>query len=247
MNIEEAKKIFKKYVDKYDFDNDKVELKYEHSLRVSKLCREIAEHLNLSKEDIEIAEMIGLLHDFGRFEQIKIYDTFDDRISVDHAVLGVQLLEEFGIDKFIEDEEIQKLVKKAILLHNKTFIEDNLTEREILFAKIIRDADKIDIYYIWTNLEVKTVNAKVNHKIYHRLIKCKIDYEERKNDLDFYLLLMGLVYDINFEWSYKYLDDKKYINIFIDRVINKNKRNYFKLNRIKGVIKKYMKKREKLC
>lgn len=247
MNIEKAKKIFEKYVENYNLDDDKIKLKYDHSLRVCELCKKIALYLKLPKEDVEIAEMIGLLHDFGRFEQIKIYDTFDDRISVDHAVLGVQLLEEFGIDQFVEDEEVQKLVKKAVLLHNKTFIEDNLTEREILFAKIIRDADKIDIYYIWTNLEVKTVDAKINDKIYHRLIKCKIDYEERKNDLDFYLLLIGLVYDINFNWSYHYLNEKKYVNLFIDRVINKNKKNYFKLSKIKLVIKKYMKKREKLC
>ena len=148
MNIEEAKKIFKKYVENYNLDNDKIKLKYDHSLRVCELCKDIAISLKLNEEDVKIAELLGLLHDFGRFEQIKLYDTFDDQKSVNHAILGIEELEKYGFDKFVEDKKIQNLITKAILNHNKTFIENGLTEKELLFCKIIRDTDKIDIFNI---------------------------------------------------------------------------------------------------
>lgn len=247
MNLDEAKILFKEYVDTYQIDNDKIKLKYDHSLRVCDLCKKIALSLNLSKEDIEIAEMIGLLHDFGRFEQIKIYNTFNDKISVDHAVLGVQLLEKFGIDKFINDKGIQDLVKTAIINHNKTYVDNNLNERELLFSNIIRDADKIDIFYIWSESNIGSVDGNISNNIYERVINCKIDYEERKNNLDIYVILCGLAYDINFAYSYHYLVEKKYVTKIIDKVILKNNHEYERLNNIKKSLEKYLKNKEDLC
>jgi putative nucleotidyltransferase with HDIG domain len=43
-----------------------------HTYHVADNARNIAEKLKLSKEDIELAELIGLLHDIGRFEELKI-------------------------------------------------------------------------------------------------------------------------------------------------------------------------------
>lgn len=247
MNLEEAKLLFKEYVSSYQIDNDKIKLKYDHSLRVCDLCKKIAVSLNLSDDDIKIAEMIGLLHDFGRFEQIKIYDTFNDKISVDHAVLGVQLLEKFGIDKFINDKETQDLVKTAIINHNKTYVDNNLNERELLFSNIIRDADKIDIFYIWSESNIGSVDGNISNNIYERVINCKIDYEERKNNLDIYVILCGLAYDINFAYSYHYLVEKKYVTKIIDKVILKNNHEYERLNNIKKSLEKYLKNKEDLC
>ena len=247
MNLEEAKLLFKEYVSSYQIDNDKIKLKYDHSLRVCDLCKKIAVSLNLSDDDIKIAEMIGLLQDFGRFEQIKIYDTFNDKISVDHAVLGVQLLEKFGIDKFVSDKETQDLVKTAIINHNKTYVDDNLNERELLFSNIIRDADKIDIFYIWSESKIEYVNGNISDNIYDRVINCPIDYEQKANNLDFYVILCGLVYDINFSYSYQYLIEKKYITKIIDKVILKNNHEYARLNNIKKSLEDYLKSKEDLC
>ena len=39
--------------------------------------------------------LIGLLHDIGRFEQVKVYDTFSDIDSIDHADYGVEILGDY--------------------------------------------------------------------------------------------------------------------------------------------------------
>jgi len=78
IDIEKAKKVFDEYTKNYDINDGKVALKVAHILRVSELSRKIAISLNLSQEDIQLAELIGLLHDIGRFEQIKRYNTFID-------------------------------------------------------------------------------------------------------------------------------------------------------------------------
>ena len=246
MNIEESKKQFKMYVDAYNIDNEKIKLKYYHSLRVSKLCKDIAISLNLNEEDIKVAELLGLLHDFGRFEQVKIYNTFNDKKSVDHAILGVEELKKFGFDKFIEDKKIQKLIEIAILNHNKTFIETNLTERETLFCKIIRDADKIDIFYIIQDDEYVPTNDFIGDKIFNRIINYQVDFEHNINILENYVIKIAMIYDINFLWSYKYLYDKNYISNIIDKIISTNKQEE-KLLIIKDKIINYLKNKEELC
>ena len=63
--------------------------------------------LNLSEEDILLAELIGLLHDIGRFEQIKNYHTFLDKESIDHAEYGNKILfEDDLIRNFITEDNI---------------------------------------------------------------------------------------------------------------------------------------------
>ncbi|SFU59837.1 HDIG domain-containing protein [Clostridium sp. DSM 8431] len=149
INRNEAEKVFQGYVDNYNSKDGKIKLKIDHTYRVSKICDEIAERLNLSSDDKDLAYLTGLLHDIGRFEQIKRFNTFVDAESVDHAKLGVQILfEENKIRDFIEDESEDELIEKVISNHNVYELPDNLSERELLFAKILRDADKIDIFRV---------------------------------------------------------------------------------------------------
>ena len=81
--------IFTEYVSSYDLTNSDIKLKYNHSLRVMALSEKYAKILNFSTEDIELAKVIGLLHDIGRFEQLKIYKTYSDINSIDHAEYGI--------------------------------------------------------------------------------------------------------------------------------------------------------------
>ena len=102
IDIVKAKKVFKEYVKNYNPEDAKIKIKIAHIERVAEIARKLAEELNLGQEDIEIAELIGLLHDIGRFEQIKNYNTFLDRDSINHAEYGVKVLFEDGlIRKFV--------------------------------------------------------------------------------------------------------------------------------------------------
>ena len=51
--------------------DEKIKLKIDHTYRVAGLCQRIAESLGLSEPDVDIAWLLGMLHDIGRFEQIR--------------------------------------------------------------------------------------------------------------------------------------------------------------------------------
>jgi len=79
---------FLKYVSAYDEQVDAIRFKKEHSLRVRMQAMKIAKQEGFTREECELAELIGLLHDIGRFEQVRLYNTFDDAHSIDHAEYG---------------------------------------------------------------------------------------------------------------------------------------------------------------
>lgn len=94
---------FAEYVRNYDPSDEKIKLKIDHTYRVAGLCQRIAESLGLSEPDVDIAWLLGMLHDIGRFEQIRRFGTFNDVQSVDHAEFGADLLLKEGlIRKFSE-------------------------------------------------------------------------------------------------------------------------------------------------
>ena len=101
-----ARQVLKTYIGKYDFSNPRIKLKADHIFRVADVSKKIATELNLTKEEIDLAELIGLLHDIGRFEQLRIYDTFKDSESVNHAEMGIKVLKENNfIKEFCNDEK----------------------------------------------------------------------------------------------------------------------------------------------
>ena len=153
---------FGKYTSNYNPNDIKIKLKIEHTYRVADLCEEIARGLELSEVDVKLAWLIGMLHDIGRFEQIKCYNTFIDADSVDHASLGVELLFKDGLlYQFIDRDSVSfediKVIEYAIRDHSKYRISDGLSEKEAMFAKILRDADKIDIFKVCVDTPLEDI------------------------------------------------------------------------------------------
>lgn len=147
IDIENAKEVFNEYVKNFNPEDGRIKLKIEHILRVANYSKQIATNLKLNEEQIQLAELIGIFHDIGRFKQVEKYHTFSDRDSgVNHAEYSIKVLYEDNlIEKFKVDDKYNHIIKKAVLNHNKSEIETGLNEDELLFAKIIRDADKLDI------------------------------------------------------------------------------------------------------
>ena len=83
---------FAGYVHYYDPSDGKIKLKIDHTYRVAALCEKIADSVGLTGEDKDVAWLLGMLHDIGRFEQIRCFGTFNDGMSVDHAELGADIL-----------------------------------------------------------------------------------------------------------------------------------------------------------
>lgn len=167
---------FENYVSNYNLNDPNIYLKYKHTGKVAENCERIAKSLNLSENDIDLAWEIGMLHDIGRFEQLRRFDTFIDTESIDHAEFGADLLFKDGlIQQFDDEKENYELLEKAIRLHSLYRLPDNLSERELLFCQVIRDADKIDIYranyetglhVIYHVTKEELLNSKITPEVY---------------------------------------------------------------------------------
>ena len=246
-NIDE----FKIYTDNYSYLGDPVILKIDHTFRVMKLCEEIAKSLNLNDEDIELAKLCGLLHDIGRFEQYKQFHTFKDLKSIDHGDLGYEILtEEDYIKKFIFNHSDENIVLNAVRFHNKLSIPNDLSERETLFLNITRDADKIDILYLFTNGHIEididdtTFSEPIMDSMRNNLVT---DKKLEKTKVDKLAVSLGFVFDINYPFSMKILNEKDYINEEINHYKEKSKSEKAKeqFEEIRNIITKYMEKRVK--
>ena len=60
IDIERAKKEFIKHVNKIKIDNSKIQIKVNHTFRVIDNCQKIATNLNLTEEEIKLAELIRI-------------------------------------------------------------------------------------------------------------------------------------------------------------------------------------------
>ena len=147
-----AEKAFMEYADNYDTSDVMIKSKIDHTLRVSKNADRIARSLTMIDEDIDLAYLSGLLHDFGRFEQVRRYGTFVDSHSVDHAELGADILFNDGkINLFSEagfKEDDYELMETAIRQHNKLKLPEGLDDSTETICNILRDADKLDIFRV---------------------------------------------------------------------------------------------------
>lgn len=245
----EAKKAFKEYVKKYNPEDEKIKIKIAHIERVAENSKRIAENLNLSQEDIELAELIGLLHDIGRFEQVRLYHTFVDKDSINHGEYGAKVLFEDGlIRKFIKDDKFDRIIKLAIVNHNRADIEEGLTEREKLHAKIIRDADKTDIFMILISGDKKAIwekadlsDDKISDEIYREFVEDKrINYKERKTSADILVSHFNYVYDLNFPETRKIIRDNKYIDKLYQRFKFNDAETMKRFNEIYRLSKEYI-------
>ena len=170
MNIDENKvrDTFARYADNYDVSNPKIALKIVHTYKVSELCKEIALSENMSEEDVELAWLIGMLHDIGRFEQLRRYNTFSDANSIDHALLGVTLLfEDKLIRDYVEDATEDKIIDQAIRYHSAYRLPEDLDDRTAMFCNIIRDADKLDILRVQLDTPLEEIYDVTTYDLKH--------------------------------------------------------------------------------
>lgn len=214
---------FISYVNQFEMDGsedqENIDLKIRHSYRVCEEMENIIEDFELSEEEFYLAKIIALFHDIGRFKQYKEYKTFSDYKSEDHGELGVQVLEENGLMADFSPEH-QKIVISAIRLHNNPKLPN---DDDLFFAKLIRDADKLDIFNLFKGKYEKeneeTELIKLDHRpeisdhIYEKLKNkelIKYDSLETVNDLK--LMQMTWIYDINFNKTLEIIKKRNYLD-----------------------------------
>lgn len=248
MDIEFIDQKFKEYINTFNIEDKNIYLKYEHTLEVVKFSESIARKLNLNEEEINLAKAIAYFHDIGRFEQVTQTNTFLDSV-MDHADYGIDLLFNRGlIEKFNIDKKYYQVIYKAVKNHNKLEIIDELEKDEEIFVKLIRDADKIDIYRVrvkYMNNLFKGIPQEVNIKDFyrHKLINLK-NIQTKSDSL---LCVMAFVYDFNFKETKEVLKDTNYYQDFIENIkVDDDVKDIF--NKAKEEVYKYLDMKEcNLC
>lgn len=250
MNLEKSIEEFIKYTEEYDLNNENIERKQKHSIRVMKISKKIAEKLNLTQEEIDIATLIGLLHDIARFEQYTKYHTFKDIDSIDHGDLGVEILNR-DIRKYIETDKYDEIIKLAVKNHNKYKIQQGLNSKQELFAQIIRDADKIDILYesvemFWKENEKEVEESDISPKVFEEFLNSvQIKVTDRKTPMDSVISTIAFIFDINFKISFEILETEDYINKILDRYKIKDLKTKEKVEKIREIAKLYIRQKLK--
>lgn len=204
-------------------DRKNISLKVEHTFNVCKAMMDIAKEQSLNTTDLLLAETVALFHDLGRFPQYAEYRTFKDSASVNHGALGAKILQEQGVLQNLPVDE-QELIIDAVKFHNAFTIPDIANPKTLLFLKLIRDADKLDIWRVLIEYYEKNeltsaitldlpdqpgYSEKVLSCIYNNKPAFQADLETL-NDLK--LLALSWIYDLNFQTSFRLLTEKDCIN-----------------------------------
>ena len=238
------------YMKSFYTDDEEVQrgilIKEKHTGYVTSNSVELAKFLKLNQHDTELAEIIGLFHDVGRFRQYSIYKTFNDADSEDHADLGMKVISELDFFKKISAEDFE-IAKFAIQQHNKKEIAPIDDERKILFAKIIRDADKLDIYRVLEPFLAQenadkmpkfikgAFIADISEDFVEHFAKGEqADFREIRTNGDRKIVRLMWIYNVNFSWTMKKIVERG----FIDKIIENLPRNEKNSARIdEGIIR----------
>jgi len=218
---------FKQYVASYyELPGDGVKpilLKEQHTKRTCKEIVLLGRDYRVRDEDLLLAETAALFHDIGRFSQWKNYSTFNDSASEDHALIGLEVISQHEILMGLKAEE-RELIQIAIRHHNVRKLPLNLSQRQDFFSRLLRDADKLDIWrVVITELEghgtlLETLEGVIptsnsfNLGIVTELMAKKVpDFSSVRNRNDMILLRLGWVFDLNFSISCRQVLERDYV------------------------------------
>jgi putative nucleotidyltransferase with HDIG domain len=205
-------------------DDRNISLKEEHTFRVCGNMELLAEELCFDGSDRRLAAAVALFHDVGRFEQYRRYKTFRDSDSINHAAFGAKVLTEAGVLESLSEGE-RAIIVRAVTLHNVFVLPAGLDERLTLFVRLVRDADKLDIWRVFIEYyeapperrasavglglpdapvcSSEIVEAVCNGKMANLSLVRTLN--------DFKLLQLSWVYDLNFPKSFQLLRENGYL------------------------------------
>jgi hypothetical protein len=224
-NLIQIRAWFTEYCSSFYSDNEDDQrhflLKEEHTHNVCANIIRLAADEGLDDDRLLLAEATAILHDVGRFEQYHQFRTFRDSISVDHAALGAEIIREIDLlaDLFPHERDV---VNHAVESHNAFLIPKEIQGDQLYFLKLLRDADKIDIWRVFIeNYELPVEKrSEVVELNFPRQPQCASDVLEKvaRGELvplssartlnDFKLLQLAWVYDLTVTESFRILAER---------------------------------------
>lgn len=248
--------MFEEYTSRYDKSDGRIELKIIHTNSVVDIMEMLCEKRRLPEHTARLAMLCALFHDIGRFEQLKQYNTFLDHESCDHAGLSCSVLKENHILESLTESDQNKILT-AISNHNRYKIDPEITEaakaktpavhglggdsstsgidetaildaQECLeLCKLIRDADKCDIFRVFAMDDMNDVVGASESKIAQETItpavrqailehRC-VDKLIRRTYLDFWVSFLGFFFDLNYPETVAAAKSQGYYRMPFDR------------------------------
>ncbi|MCI4625503.1 MAG: HD domain-containing protein [Candidatus Magnetoovum sp. WYHC-5] len=226
--LEGLKGWFEDYYNTFDASDDddrkNYVLKKEHTEEVYKNAVSIAMAEGFSAEETVLAGICGLLHDVGRFAQYSRYKTFKDSISVNHGLLGSEILLKYntlmGLDKNVQD-----VVLFTVKYHNVFKVPDGLGKVEERFLRLVRDADKLDIWSVFLKqVEIPQKqrasaallglpeSSQYNPEIITIIMDKQVVPLNRVITVnDYHLLRLSWIYDLHYKASFQLLFERQLI------------------------------------
>lgn len=205
-----------------------ISLKQEHTRRVCEEIAAVGTELGLSEAELALAEVMALFHDVGRFEQYLNFRTFVDSLSVDHALFGVKILREKNVLAGV-NMPTRELVLGVIARHNRAHLRDIEDPVCLFYTRLLRDADKLDIYRVVTEHYTERAGKKnkaveldlpdtpeISHEVFQAFMARKVIQHAQLQTLnDFKLLQLAWIFDINFTPALRRVCDRGYLNIIL--------------------------------
>jgi len=216
---------FAEYCSAFHTDNETDQhhfiLKEEHTHNVCANIIRVAAEEGLVAECLLLAEATAILHDVGRFEQYQQFRTFRDSVSVDHAALGAEIIREIDLlaDLFPHERD---LVNRAVENHNVFLIPESIVGEQLFFLKLLRDADKLDIWRVFIEnyeLPVEKRSEVVelgfpdqpccSPEVLGNVVRKElVPLSAARTLSDFKLLQLAWVYDLSFSESFRIVAEK---------------------------------------
>lgn len=247
---------FHQYLQDYDLQDPKIQLKVVHTFGVVRAASYLSEALGLSEEDDYLCRIIALLHDIGRFEQLRRYNSFDDSI-MPHAQCSIDILfTNAFIREFVPSPQWDRIIYEAIQFHGIFRMPEIEDPRCRMHAALIRDADKLD------NFRVKSTDSVLAmvdvspeelgaEPITPAILACFLNNHpilnsDRVTHMDMWLSYLGYIYDLNFSKSFLYVLENRYIDQIIDRIPYSNPATAASMEQIRSHATAYCEKRRNL-
>ncbi|MCD4703137.1 MAG: HD domain-containing protein [Methanosarcinaceae archaeon] len=207
------------------------ELKGKHTKRVCDNIILLSRSFGLSSEQMYLAELIALFHDVGRFEQMRMYRTFRDSDSEDHGQLGVRILNDAGILTSLSEDE-RDIILKAVGYHNRFVLPADETDKCLLYCKLIRDADKLDVLKVVTDYHARRDECRnpalelglpdgpgYSKEMVREILGYDLAHAYHMRTYnDMKLLQLSWLFDVNFQETFRQISKAGYVDKLISRL-----------------------------
>jgi HD superfamily phosphodiesterase len=242
-----VRKIFQSYSSRFKSEdplyNKYIELKRFHTARVCENILDIGSSLQMDREHLNFVEILAWLHDIGRFEQYRKYRTFDDSVSENHAILGLRVIEQEKILEGFSSEQ-KEILSSSILNHNTRSIPENEPSKIDFYSRILRDADKLDIWRI-------SIEMNITYKLLDEVLsetyvvpndfiqsfqnRQTIKMSQASTLYNNTLFKLSWIYDLNFKRSFELFNESNIGQKLLDKIPQSGD-----LNNIGHLIKDYV-------